>query len=250
LAHRLSSFLPSSADRGENLAMGDLGSIFVPALSAMFNPTLLAAVTVMMLLSEPKRLMLAYLLGAYLASISIGLLIVFRLHDTAFISTARTGLTPAEDLVFGLLLVVAAAVLLTDRFDEARERRRHRKEARRGSESLPERWLGKGSPRIAFVVGIALTLPGASYLLALKRMAELDAATVPTAALVVAFCLIQMAFLELPLIGYAVAPERTEQRVQAFREWLARSGTRLAGQVALALGALLLVRGAVELLTA
>ena len=42
------------------------------ALVAMFNPTLLAAVTVMMLLPNPKRLMLGYLLGAYLTSITSG----------------------------------------------------------------------------------------------------------------------------------------------------------------------------------
>ena len=55
--------------------MSDLGSIFLLSLLAMFTPTLLAAVTVMMLLPNPKRLMLGYLLGAYLTSITAGLLI-------------------------------------------------------------------------------------------------------------------------------------------------------------------------------
>jgi hypothetical protein len=51
---------------------GELFSIFVLALLAMLNPTLLAAVTVMMLLPNPKKLMFGYLLGAYLTSITVG----------------------------------------------------------------------------------------------------------------------------------------------------------------------------------
>ncbi|MBA3866360.1 MAG: hypothetical protein H0X42_08440 [Solirubrobacterales bacterium] len=45
------------------LAVGDLGSILGLALPAMANPTLPAAVTVTMLLPNPKKLMLGYLLA-------------------------------------------------------------------------------------------------------------------------------------------------------------------------------------------
>ena len=55
----------------------------------MFNPTLLAAVTVMMLLPGTKRLMFGYLLGAYFTSITLGLLIVFSLNDSSSTSTAK-----------------------------------------------------------------------------------------------------------------------------------------------------------------
>ena len=51
----------------------DLLDIFLLALVSMFNPSLLAAVTVMLLLPNPKRLMVGYLLGAYTTSITLGL---------------------------------------------------------------------------------------------------------------------------------------------------------------------------------
>jgi hypothetical protein len=49
----------------------DLADIFLLSLVSMFNPSLLAAVTVMLLLPNPKRLMFGYLLGAYTTSITL-----------------------------------------------------------------------------------------------------------------------------------------------------------------------------------
>jgi hypothetical protein len=215
----------------------------VLALAAMLTPTLLAAATAMMLLPDTKRLMLGYLLGAYLTSISLGLLIAFSLHDSGSVSSARNTLTPAEDLILGAVALVIGLVLRRDRGEE----RRHRGENPE-RESWPQRLLGRGSPRVAFAVGAALTLPGASYLVALKRIADLEASTAATVLLVVAFCVIQLLLLELPLIGYALSPERTEETVARFRDWMARKGRQAAAAGAVAIGLLLLLRGLLELI--
>lgn len=229
--------------------MGELGSIFGLSLLAMFNPTLLAAVTVMLLLPNPKRLMIGYLLGAYLTSISLGLLIVFALHSSSSVETARHNLSPVEDIIVGTLVLAIGLALKTGRVAAMRERRKQRKAEKAGEkkESLPERLLGKGSPRITFVVGILLTFPGVSYLAALTRMAELDWAAPATALLVIGFCVMQQMLLELPLIGYALAPDWTQDAVTRFRAWLARNGRRAAANGAVVIGVLLLVRGAVTL---
>ncbi len=68
---------------------GGVFSIFLLSLLAMFNPTLLAAVTIMMLLPEPRRLITGYLLGAYLTSIGLGLAIVFSLHNSAGVESGK-----------------------------------------------------------------------------------------------------------------------------------------------------------------
>ena len=47
-----------------------VGQIFLFSLTAALNPTLLTATTVMLVLPSPKRLLLGYLLGAYLTSIT------------------------------------------------------------------------------------------------------------------------------------------------------------------------------------
>lgn len=229
--------------------MGDLVEIFLLALLAMFNPTLLAAVTLMLLLPNPRRLMLGYLFGAYTASISIGLVIVFALPESGATSTSKNTLSPAEDIVVGLLLLLVAVVLATDRDRPLRERRGRRKEAsheRNGGEekeALPMRLLGRGSPRVAFVVGLLLSFPGVSYLAGLTHIHKLDVAALPTTLLVIAFCLIQQLFLEVPLAGYFIAPERTGEAVERFRAWLSRNGRQVGIIVAAVLGALLLIRG-------
>jgi hypothetical protein len=229
--------------------MSDLGTIFLLSLLAMFNPTLLAAVTLMLLTENPKRLMLGYLLGAYTASITIGLAIVFALHDSDVVSSSKQTIGPVEDLVIGGLLLLVGFVLGTDRDQPLRERRERRKIAKQSKnggekkEPLPMRLLGRGSPRIAFVVGLLLSFPGVSYLTGLSHIDKLGAAAVPTALLVIAFCLIQQLFLELPLIGYTLRPEEAQDAVDGFRDWLARNGRRAGVYVAVVLGALLIVRG-------
>jgi Sap, sulfolipid-1-addressing protein len=230
--------------------VGDLGSIFGLALLAMFNPTLLAAVTIMMLLPNTKKLMLGYLLGAYLTSISLGLLIVFSLHGSSSVESARHTLSPLEDLVVGLIVLIVGLVLKTGRAAEMRERRQQRKAEKAGEkkQSLPERLLGKGSARVTFAVGVVLTFPGVSYLAALDRMAKLDWATVPTVLLVIGFCVMQQMLLELPLVGYAVAPDWTQDAVVRFRDWLGRNGRRVAANGAVVVGVLLLVRGLITLI--
>jgi hypothetical protein len=231
--------------------MGDLFSIFLLSLFSMVNPTLLAAVTVMMLLPDPKKLMLGYLLGAYTTSITLGMLIAFSLSDSGSVSTAKRSLSPAEDIAVGLIALLVAYVLGSGRTEPLRERRQRRREKKRAGKvkpPWPERMLGRGSARVTFAVGVVLSFPGVSYLAALDRIAKLEYAAVATALVVLAVCLVQQLLLEVPLLGYAIAPERTERAVAGFRAWLGRSGRRAATIGAATIGGLLILRGLIELL--
>ena len=82
------------------------------AFTAAFNPTLLGATTVMLLLDHPKRLLLGYLLGALMTSLTLGLVIVFALDGSSgATSTAQSTLSPAMDLALGGLLLVVASMI-------------------------------------------------------------------------------------------------------------------------------------------
>lgn len=229
----------------------DMLDILLWALLSMLNPTLLAAVTLMLLLEKPSRLMLGYLLGAYVTSITLGLLIVGSLSESGFAETSRQTVAPATDFALGLILLLVARVLAGDRGAAMQERRRKKKEAAAEAGKKPnfaQRLLGRGSPRIAFAVGVVLSFPGGSYLAGLSHIVKLEAAGAAQVALVVGFCIVQLSFLEIPLLGYALAPEKTDEKVVAFRSWLDANGHRMAIRGAAVLGALLIVRGVIELL--
>ena len=234
----------------------ELLNIFLLALLSMFNPSLLAAVTVMLLLPSPKRLMAGYLLGAYTTSITLGLVIVFTLPKLERESTAKHTISPLEDIVVGLLAIVIAFVLRTGRDQPFQDRRHVKKvakvqamrEAGRPTESLPLRLLGKGDPKVTFVVGTILSFPGVSYLAALHDMAKLNPGTVPTVLLVIGFCLMQQILLELPLLGYVFAPEATAARVTRFKAWIGMKGRSAIVIGATLIGGYLVARGVITLL--
>ncbi len=232
---------------------GDVVDIFLLALVAACYPTLLAAVTVMLLLPDPRRLMLGYLLGAYTTSITLGILAVYTLGDSAAETAGRHTISPGENLVLGALLLLAAFVVGSGRDEPIRRRRRERKEAKRDPDAkerppLTRRMLSSGSARITFAAGLILTVPGLTYLIGMHHIAALNAAVAPTVLLVVAFAMTQQLLLEIPLLGYAFAPERTQEGVDRFGSWLARNGRRGAFLVAGTLGSLLVLRGVIELL--
>ena len=88
-----------------------MGDVFLLSLLAALNPVLVGASTVMLLLPNPKRLMLGYLLGALMTSITLGLVIVYALKGSSAVSTTQNTVSPAVDLAIGAILLVAAVVL-------------------------------------------------------------------------------------------------------------------------------------------
>jgi Sap, sulfolipid-1-addressing protein len=221
---------------------------FVLALAAALNPTLFAAVMVMLLSTRAKRLMLGYLLGAYMTSIAVGLVILLALPETSGVSAARNSLSPAMDLALGLIALLVGLALRTGPPQRIRERRERR---RLDGEKKTPRWrraLNEGSPRVTFAVGAVLSLPGASYLVALDILNKQDLSRGANVISVIAFNLIMLLLVELPLLGYVLAPDWTFKAVQGFQAWIIRDARRIAMRVAIVAGAILILRGVIEFL--
>jgi hypothetical protein len=223
------------------------------SLTAALNPTLLGATTVMLLLPRPKRLLVGYLLGALVTSITLGLIIVFKLENSSAVDSAQNTFSPAFDFALGALALLIAYLLRTDRdqqLKERREERRERKHKTKKEKGTPrwQRFLAGGSAKSAFVVGAILTLPGGSYLAGLDSIAKQDWAVAGTVAAVLFFNVVMMSLLELPLLSYALAPEQTPHRIERLKTWLSANGRRLGIRVATGIGVLLIVRAVIEVL--
>jgi hypothetical protein len=226
--------------------------IFFLSLLAMANPSLLAAVTVMLLLPHPKRLMSAYLLGAYTTSLAVGLAFVFSLHGTNFGKTSKHTLSPGQDILAGLLAFGIALALLyrrDERFRKWRAKRKAAKETERTpKKSWSDRMLGRGSVGVAYLVGAAVSFPGVTYLNALDHIVRLNPPDIFILLLVLYFCAMQQILLEVPLISYAIAPERTQDAVLRFRAWLSRRGRLIAVVLLSVLSLALISQGLTTLL--
>jgi hypothetical protein len=192
--------------------------------------------------------MLGYWLGAMLMSITLGLVIVFALRGSSVVSTTKHTLSPLADIVLGGLTLIVAAVLATGRDERYRERRAQKKEGK-----PPPRWqreLRRGTASTTFVIGALLTLPGASYLAGLDRLSKLDYSTVVTVLIVLAFNLVMLILLELPMIGFAVAPDRTSAAIDRAKAWAGIHGRVYAERGFTVIGVLLIVKGVVGLILA
>ena len=235
--------------------MGDVLSILGLSLFAMFNPTLLAAVAILMLLPGTKRLMFGYLLGAYLTSIGAGLVVVYTLHGRGSVETTKQTLSPLEDLLFGAIALIAAWALLSGRAEAAQERRAERKAAKQR----------KGEPQALAAGTAAGTRVGPGRLRG-RGAAELPRRLLPGGA---------GQDVEARLVDGrgrgrgrrllpdpAAAARGAAARLRRWRRSAPRSGSNAsasgspptaaapAAGCCLVIGALLLVRGVIELLVA
>ena len=225
-----------------------VGQVILLSLTASLNPTLVGATTVMLLLPSPARLMLGYLLGAYVTSITLGLVIVFSASNSSTTSTTENTLSPAVDIALGGLALVGAWVVWSGRHERLRERRRTRKAAK--PDKGPPRWqreLSKGSARTTFLVGMLLTLPGASYLAGLDDIHKLKYSTTVTVLIVIGFNLVMLWLLEVPLACFVVAPDWTPRAIERAKAWIARHSHMFAVRGLTLLGVLLIIKGIIGL---
>jgi Sap, sulfolipid-1-addressing protein len=243
---------PASGDAGHRAAREaaiPVGQVIVLSLTASLNPTLVAATTVMLLLPSPKKLMLGYLCGALLTSITLGLIIVFSFSSSSTTTTTQHSISPAVDIALGGLFLVLSFALYTNRHERLKERRRERKAAK--PDKGPPRWqreLSKGSARTTFVVGALLTLPGASYLAGLHSIHELHYSTTATVLLVVGFNIVMLWLLEVPLVCFALAPDWTPGAVERAKRWVSRHAHAFAVRGLAGIGVLLVIKGIVGLI--
>jgi hypothetical protein len=226
-----------------------VGHVILLALTASLNPTLLAATTMMLLLDHPSRLMAGYLAGAFLMSVTVGLVIVFTLNKSSVTKSVQHTVNPLVDIAFGLIAFAIALVIRSGWLDRRLASRKARKASK--PTKAPPKWqraLTKGSPRVSFLIGAALTLPGASTLVGLYAIHNLHETNAVTVLVVIGFNVVMLWLLELPLISYAVAPDWTPHAVGSAKLTIARHAHAFAVRGLELISLLLILKGVVGLM--
>jgi hypothetical protein len=217
--------------------------IFLFALTAALNPTLLTATTVMLVLPSPKRLMLGYLAGAYTTGIIVGFAIVQWLGGSDAVSTTKHTVSPSIDFALGAIALIAASVIRrrrVARVTETGDQKGGKKEKK------APRWqqaLSGGTARTTFLIGLLLSFPGASYLASLTQIDKQNFGAATDLLVIVAVNVVMLVLLEVPLIAFAVAPEWTPVAIESFKGWIARHGARVVTFALTAIGVAFILRG-------
>jgi hypothetical protein len=205
------------------------------ALASAVWPILLAVVLVALQSEQPQRLLACFLAGGLLTCVVVGMAIVTLLEDTDAVSGSRPPANPIFYFGGGVAALVAATMV-------ARRPPRVQHESN-DQPSLATRLLRRGA-LLAFVAGVVLNIaPGVFPFVALKDIAQLGHPAAVDLAIVVAFYLVMFAFIEVPLIGYAFAPDATARLTGEFNDWLKAHSRKLAVVVLYAAGVLLIARG-------
>jgi hypothetical protein len=206
------------------------------ALAAMLSPTTLTfSVLVLVLGSQPLRTGLWFYLGAFGATLGIGIIAAFVLGDVAHDSTPSTPKTwvAVLDVLLGVGLLALLVVRLRRPLDTARVA---------GMTVQMEKVAS--SPAVAIVgAGAALANPGAFIPIALKDISELDPSAPQYIAAWLFFTIISLLPLLTALVLLVVARDWTERLLARVRGWLELHIRTVAAVIVVLVAASLLRNG-------
>lgn len=223
-----------------------MSEVFVLAVVASLDAGLLTAAVVLLGRPRPAQQLLAYLIGGMGLSIAFGLLIVLALHGSKLQFDRST--QAVIELAAGALLIVVAVAAASGRKLQWHPRRTRRSDAERPQrQSLYDRAVGHDSVWIAWAAGAIYSLPGAYYLAGLALLAKVGAPAATEVLAVVGFNVIMFALIELPLLGFVLAPKRTRSLTEKLNRWMTAHRRILIAIVAGAVGIYLLVSGVGDL---
>jgi hypothetical protein len=214
--------------------------VFV-AIAAMLSPTTLTfSVLVLVLGDRPLRTGTWFFLGAFAATLAIGVIAAFVIGNAAASKTSepRTWVAIADIVAAGLILAWVVKTL------------RSPPNPRRLEAAVEQMSRITSSPAVAVLgAGAMLANPGAFIPLALKEISELDPSPVEYIVDWVFFTCVSLLPLALALVALVVAREWAERLLGSVRVWLERNARTVAA-VILVLVSLALLRNGIYGLTA
>jgi hypothetical protein len=181
-----------------------------------------------------RKRAVAFVVGWLLAIAIIGAVAVLVLHGQDFSShkTTPSRTASAVEILLGCVVVIASA-------------RAFRRRNRRTASAETPKWVAR-LDRTNWLLAVLVGSFMLTYSLTLAATIEILKAHVSTADTVVAFIVFALASIttiSAPIVLALVAPERSAERLAAWRRWLL-GNSRTIGLVALmVVGALLIGRG-------
>jgi Sap, sulfolipid-1-addressing protein len=204
------------------------------ALLASLSPTALLVSAVYLGSDRPKLVGALYLTGALVMSLVMGVVILVILRNAGLSHSDQRSPRYGLRLGLGVLLLVAAIVVA---------KRRPAADPDRAQQGLVSRMTARPAPLTAFVAGLLIFAPGATFLAAIQVIATAQASVELTAVAVIVVVVINVTLVWLPIVFYLVAPETTGRYLSSFNGWLRANGKTVATWVLIVGGVFLVANG-------
>ena len=203
-------------------------TLLVMAVAVSLEPFRIGMSVLMLNRPRPLLQLTAFLCGGFLMGLTVGAVVLFLLESR--LESAHFTL-PRVQIAIGLLaLLVAAFLALT-----------------KGRPRTPPAWLTRlldgQSLWVAGAAGLGIALPSVDYLAALAVIGTADIGSTTRFAALLIFNVVAFALVEIPLLAYLVAPDRTRARFAALNDWLRARGRRGVAVLLAVVGVVLLTVG-------
>jgi type IV secretory pathway VirB2 component (pilin) len=210
--------------------------LLMMAVAVSLEPFRIGMTVLMVNRPRPGLQLLAFLTGGFAMGIAVGVVVLFVLRPA--LGSAHFTL-PRVQIVIGVLLLANAALVTAglwggQRDDEAPGRFQGPLATR------ARQLLTGGSLWTAGVAGLGIALPSVDYVAALALIVASGATSTVQVSALVLFNIVAFALVEIPLLAYLVAPDRTRAMLAALYDWL-RSHGRVGVAALLALVGCVLV---------
>lgn len=213
-------------------------TLLIMAVAVSLKPVRLGMTVLMLNRHKPVQQLLAFLCGGYLMGIGVGVAALTVMRVTPGLDSERLTV-PAVQFGIGVLALTVAAVLATGigvrRKSEAPLVDAGVTHVQTGAAPQPGIWgrlaehtrgLAQGkSLWVAGVSGLGMALPSVDYLAAMAVIHVSGAPWQEQFAALLVFNVVAFAMVEIPLVSYLVAPERTLAAMARLNAWV-RSRTR------------------------
>jgi hypothetical protein len=217
-------------------------TLLAMAVAVSLEPFRIGMTVLMINRPQPLLQLVAFLAGGFAMGITVGLVVLFVLRPA--LGSAHFTL-PGVQIVVGVVLLINAALVATGLRVGKRDEGFAGLASRR-LEPLATRTrqlLNGRSLRTAAVAGLGIALPSVDYLAVLALIVASGAAASVQVGALLLFNVVAFGFVEIPLICYLVAPDRTRAGLSALQDWL-RTRRRRAVTILLAVvGCVLLAAG-------
>jgi hypothetical protein len=187
------------------------------------------------MLNRPRPILqlLAFLTGGFVMSAAVGLVVLF-LFRPALLGSAHFTL-PNVQIVIGVLALLVAALVAMGVTPVPKLSTQARRLA-----YGPSLW-------VAGVAGLGIALPSVDYLAVLAVIVASGSAATTQLGVLLMFNVVAFALVELPLLAYLVAPDKTRTRMAALNDWIRSRRRREVAALLAGAGCVLLVAGLVGL---